>query len=224
MAVEADDPVEGAERTGVAKGGRHRLPIAVKTADPWNEDVTAPCDSAETEAPENTPATEAVAPPGGRATRAIAFGVLPALTIVLGAAGGFFTWTTISANFLRQARTESVRAAADGAAALLTYHADSVDSELRAARERLTGNFKTSYTAYTHQVVIPGSHRKHVSAVATVPAAASVWAATDRAVVMVFVNQTFNSDFDPPTGTASSVRVTLVKVSGRWLISDFSPV
>jgi hypothetical protein len=29
---------------------------------------------------------------------------------------------------------------------------------------------------------------------------------------------------DPPTDTASSVRVTLDKIGGRWLISAFEPV
>ncbi|MGO9151887.1 hypothetical protein [Mycobacterium sp.] len=218
MAVEGDGPVEAAER---AKGGRHRPRSG---ADLDEEGVAAPGDRDDAEAPDDDAASVAPAVAGSRATRAIAFGVLPALLVLLGAGAGFMTWTAISANFLRQARVDSVRAATDGAAALLTYHADSVDSDLRAARERLTGNFKTSYTAYTHQVVIPDSHRKHVSAVATVPAAASVWVTTSRAVVMVFVNQTFNSDLDPPTATASSVRVTLAKVVGRWLISDFSPV
>ena len=206
MAVEGDDAAEVAERAGKAAATGCRVgpistpkrPTTTGRASPW--------------------------PPVGRAARVIAFGVLPALLVLLGAGAGFMTWTTISANFLRQARVDSVRAATDGAAALLTYHADSVDSDLRAARERLTGNFKTSYTAYTHQVVIPDSHRKHVSAVAIVPAAASVWTSTSRAVVMVFVNQTFNSDLDPPTATASSVRVSLAKISGRWLISDFTPV
>jgi Mce-associated membrane protein len=239
MAIEGDVPAEAAERAGAtdgaqsrawrwrrgaAKGRRHRLPSAVGTGDLEDEAVATPCDRDEAEAPDGDAASAIPAAPGGRAMRLIAFAALPALLVILGGGAGFLTWTTISSNFLRQARVESVRAATDGAAALLTYHADSVDSDLQAARERLTGNFKTSYTAYTHQVVIPDSHREHVSAVATVPAAASVWATTDRAVVMVFVNQTFNSDLDPPTGTASSVRVTLAKVSGRWLISDFAPV
>ncbi len=154
----------------------------------------------------------------------IAFGVLPALLVILGGSAGYLTWKTVSAHFLQQARVDSVRAAADGAAAMLSYHADNVDSELRAARERLTGKFKVSYTAYTHDVVIPDSHRKHISAAATVPSAASVWATTNQAVVMLFVDQTFNSDMTAASGTASSVRVTLDKVGGRWLISDFTPV
>jgi Mce-associated membrane protein len=177
---------------------------------------------------DEAPSEVATSPPRAslrsRLPRAIAFGVLPALLVLLGGSAGYLTWKTISARFLQQARVESVRAATDGATALLTYHAASVDSELRAARERLTGKFKVSYTAYTHEVVIPDAHKKHISSIATVPSAASVWATTNQAVVMLFVNQTFNSDTDTPAGTASSVRVTLDKVSGRWLISDFTPV
>jgi Mce-associated membrane protein len=57
-----------------------------------------------------------------------------------------------------------------------------------------------------------------------IPAAASVSATLHHAVVMVYVNQTFMHDPDPPTSTASSVRVTLEKVGRRWLISEFTPV
>jgi Mce-associated membrane protein len=73
-------------------------------------------------------------------------------------------------------------------------------------------------------VVIPGSKQKHVSAVANVPAAASMSASADHAEVLVFVNQTITVGNDPPTDTASRVRVTLDKIGGRWLISAFEPV
>jgi Mce-associated membrane protein len=43
-------------------------------------------------------------------------------------------------------------------------------------------------------------------------------------VVLVFVNQTIMIGNDPPTATASTVRVTLDRVQGRWLISQFDPV
>jgi Mce-associated membrane protein len=44
------------------------------------------------------------------------------------------------------------------------------------------------------------------------------------AVVLLFVNQTVIMGHDIPTSTASSVRVTLDKIGGRWLISGFDPV
>jgi Mce-associated membrane protein len=43
-------------------------------------------------------------------------------------------------------------------------------------------------------------------------------------VALVFVNQTVVVDKDPPSASASSVRVTMDKVGQRWLISGFDPV
>jgi Mce-associated membrane protein len=57
-----------------------------------------------------------------------------------------------------------------------------------------------------------------------VPAAASVSATQNHAVVLVFVNQTVIVGNDVPSSTASSVKVTLDKQGDRWLISGFDPV
>ena len=92
---------------------------------------------------------------GSRWARVVAYGLLPALTVVLGGGAGVLTWEVISAHLLESARVDSVRAAQDGAAAILTYRPDTVDADLGAARDRLTGKFKDSYTLFTHQTVIP---------------------------------------------------------------------
>jgi Mce-associated membrane protein len=122
------------------------------------------------------------------------------------------------------ARAESVRAATDSTIALLSYKPDTVEKDLDAARSRLTGSFLNAYTSLTHDVVIPGAKQKQISAVATVPAAASTSATENHAMVLLFVNQSVIIGQDAPTNTASSVRVTLDKVGGRWLISQFDPV
>ena len=57
-----------------------------------------------------------------------------------------------------------------------------------------------------------------------VAAAASVSAVAEHAVALVFVNQTVVVGGGAPSGTASSVRVTLDKVGDRWLVSGFDPV
>ena len=46
----------------------------------------------------------------------------------------------------------------------------------------------------------------------------------NHAVVLVFVNQTVVVGTEAPTDTASSVRIGLDKIDGRWLISKFDPV
>jgi len=122
------------------------------------------------------------------------------------------------------ARAESMQVAKDSTVALLSYQPDKVKDQLNAARSLLTGDFQDSYTSLINDVVIPGAEQKKISAVATVPAAASVSAAPNRAVVLVFVNQTVIVGADAPTDTASSVKVTLDKHGDKWLISEFQPV
>jgi Mce-associated membrane protein len=199
-------------------------------------------DPSETDSVEETPAepeeTEAAAEVDGsdhdeqltgsarrvRWSGAIVYVVLPALALLLASAAGFLKWQDGSARDAATARTESVRAATDSTIALLSYKPDTVEKDLDAARGRLTGTFLNAYTSLTHDVVIPGAKQKQISAVATVPAAASTSATGNHAVVLLFVNQTVIIGQDAPTNTASSVRVTLDKVGGRWLISQFDPV
>lgn len=157
-------------------------------------------------------------------TSILAYGVLPGLVLILGFAAGMLKWLDSSGRDSEVASAESVQVAKDSTVALLSYNADSVDRDLKAARDRLTGGFRDSYAQLTDKVVIPGSKQKQVSAVAKIPAAASVSANRNHAVVLVFVNQTTTIGQDRPTETASSVRVTLDKVGDRWLVSGFDPI
>lgn len=156
--------------------------------------------------------------------RVFAFGVLPAVALLLAMGAGYLKWMDNSVRNSETARIQSVQAAKDSTIALLSYKPDTVEQQLGAARDLLTGDFRDSYTSLTHDVVIPGAKQKQIAAVATVPAAASVSAKPNHAVVLVFVNQTVVIGQDAPTDTASSVRVTLDKVGDRWLISGFDPV
>lgn len=156
--------------------------------------------------------------------RAVVSVLVPALALLLACAAGFLKWQDGSARDAGVARSESVRAATDSTIALLSYKPDTVEKDLDAARGRLTGTFLNAYTSLTHDVVIPGAKQKQISAIATVPAAASTSANENHAVVLLFVNQTVIIGQDAPTNSASSVRVTLDKVGGRWLISQFDPV
>jgi Mce-associated membrane protein len=157
-------------------------------------------------------------------SRLVAYAVLPGLALLLAAAAGYMRWQDSSDRIARIGSVESVAAAKDGTIAMLSYQPDTVEKDLGAARDRLTGTFKESYTHLTNDVVIPGAKQRHISAVATVPAAASVSATGRHAVALVFVNQTVVVGTDTPSATASSVRVTLDNVGDRWLISGFDPV
>jgi Mce-associated membrane protein len=157
-------------------------------------------------------------------SKAIAYGLLPGLVFLLASAAGYLKWQDGTAREAQAARVGSVQAATDSTVALLSYRPDTVETDLNAAKSRLTGTFLDAYTKLTHDLVIPGAKQKQISAVATVPAAASTSATATHAVVLLFVNQSVIVGRDAPTNTASSVRVTLDKVDGRWLISQFDPV
>jgi Mce-associated membrane protein len=159
-----------------------------------------------------------------RWSKAIAYGLIPGLAFLLASVAGDLKWQDGTAREARAAGVESVQAAIDSTVALLSYRPDTVEKDLDAAKGRLTGTFLDAYTSLTHDVVIPGAKQKQISAVATVPAAASSSATPTHAVVLLFVDQTVTVGQSAPTNTASSVRATLDKVDGRWLISQFDPV
>jgi Mce-associated membrane protein len=157
-------------------------------------------------------------------SRVLAYGVLPGLAVILAMAAGFLKWQHSSVRDAEVVRMESVQAAKTSTVAMLSYKPDTVEQQLGAARDLLAGEFRDSYSSLTNDVVIPGAKEKQISATATVPAAASVSAEPNHAVVLVFVNQTVVMGDGAPTDTASTVRVGLDKIDGRWLISKFDPV
>lgn len=96
--------------------------------------------------------------------------------------------------------------------------------DLTGAADRPKGGLRRQYAQLVSDVVAPGSKQQHISAVATVPAAASVSATRNHPVVLVFIDQTTTIGNDAPAQTTSSVRITLEKLHDRWLISQFDPV
>ena len=132
----------------------------------------------ETSTEEQSPGKESTAEVDARTKRSIswkrvlAYGVLPGLALVVALAAGYLKWLGGSTQDSAALRAETVRIGSEDAVALLSYKPESVDKDLGAARDRLTGDFKDAYTALTRQVVIPGAKEKHISAVAK---ASAVW-------------------------------------------------
>ena len=144
------------------------------------------------------------------------------LTLALGA--GYLKWQDCSLRLSQEAAAKTVRVATESTIAMLSYRPDTAEKDLTAARDRMIGKFRDDYTQLVNDVVIPGAKQKRISSVATVPAASSVSASQNHAVVLVFVDQSVIIGDDAPTNTASSVRITLDKINDRWLISQFEPV
>lgn len=226
MPSETDTPIEQHEASEAVE------PIDGRTTAPTDTSDAEAVIEAETDQDSDDPETERdskdVEPAKNRRSinwsGIFAYVVLPALALLLAVTAGYLKWQNTSDRSSGIARIESVAAAKDATIALLSYKPDTVEKDLDGARDRLTGTFKDSYTQLTHDVVIPGAKQKHISAAATVPAVASVNATPNRAVVLLYVNQTTIVGTDAPTDSMSTVRVTLDNIHGRWLVSEFDPI
>ncbi len=181
-------------------------------------------DTEETDADDDEAADEPNTHGARRSWGRLLVAALPVLALILALGVGYLKWLDGTARESRAAAEQSIRAASDSTIAILSYKPETVDQELKAAADRLAEPFRQQYTQLVTDVVAPGAKQQHISAVATVPAAASVWATGKQAVVLVFVDQTTTIGTDAPTQSTSSVRVSLDKVDGRWLISQFDPV
>jgi Mce-associated membrane protein len=157
-------------------------------------------------------------------SRVLVFGVLPILALLVAVGAGYLKWEDTWVRGSGAAGIESVAAAKESTVAILSYQPDSAEKDLGTARDRLTGKFRDSYTDLVRDVVVPGAKKSHISAIATVPAAASVSATPNHAVALVYVDQTVTVGNDAPADTSSTVRVTMDKIGNRWLISSFDPV
>jgi Mce-associated membrane protein len=122
------------------------------------------------------------------------------------------------------AAQRAIRAASDGAVAALSYSSESMDHDFARARSHLTGDFLAYYDKFTKDIVIPTVQQKHLAQTATVVRAAVSELGPNSAVVLVFLNETTTGKDKPqPLITPSSVRITLTKVNGSWLISKLDP-
>jgi Mce-associated membrane protein len=154
-------------------------------------------------------------------SRVLVYGLLPGLALLLAMSAGMLKWKDSSIRDIDVARSQSVAAATDSAVAVLTFRFDTVDRDVVATRERLTGEFLNTYTQQTREELAPSAKQRRVVATATVSGAAPQSVTPNRAVVLLFVDQNVKIGDEPATATGSSVRVTLDKVGERWLISDF---
>jgi Mce-associated membrane protein len=235
--TEADERFDASQPTEVNPGGDSAAPSEdaqlLGAADAQDSENSEAADAKNTESSEPAKeydATEAETTQTATAkrrvnwSRVLIYKMLPILALALAVAAGYLKWQDSSARIADIAVMESNQTAKDSTIALLSYRPDTAERDLGAARDRLTGNFRESYTQLTRDVVIPGAKEKQISSTATVPGIASVQATGNHAVVLEFINQTVVIDDSAPTDSASTVRVTLDKIGGRWLISGFDPV
>ncbi|OBI62175.1 hypothetical protein A5667_10545 [Mycolicibacterium fortuitum] len=188
-----------------------------------SDDADAVDEPDEPDEPEQPATTEpAAARPRDRSLVSAAV-VLAAIALVLAVASGVLRWLTVTQAESDTARVESAEAAKEITTEMLSYETDTVEQQLTAARDRMTGKFLGTYTAMINEV-IPAAQAQRIAAVADVLEVGTVKAEPDRAELVLFVNQSVQVGDHMPEKTPSVARVTMVKDGDRWLLSEYEPV
>ncbi|MGA5539763.1 hypothetical protein [Mycolicibacterium nivoides] len=191
------------------------------------EEASKDAEADETEANESEAdetAEEPAEPEPSRARRRVGLPVvLGAIALVLALTCAVLRWLTVSEDQSATARDEAVQAAKEITAQMLSYETETVDQQLTAARDRMTGDFLGTYTAMINEV-IPAAHAQQIAAVAEVLRAGTVSVKPGTVELVLFVNQSVQVGNHMPQKTPSVARATMVKEGDRWLMSEYEPV
>lgn len=216
--VAAEDTEDTADAVAVEPGPEPESADSDEPAEPAEPAKSAAED--ESDEPADVPAeTE---PARGRSRVSVPV-VLAAVALVLAVTCAVLRWLIVAQDQSDTARDEAVQAAKEITAEMLSYETETVDQQLTAARDRMTGEFLGKYSAMINEVV-PAAHAQQIAAVAEVLRAGVVSAKPDSAELVLFVNQSVQVGNNMPQKTASVARATLVKEGDRWMLSKYEPV
>ena len=115
-------------------------------------------------------------------------------------------------------------AAQDGTVAVLSYSPQSLSADIAKAKSYLTGDFLDYYTHFTDKIFAAAAQQQQVTTTANVERAAVAELRPDSAVVLLFVDKQSSSKDNPPRTKPTTVRATMKKVNGSWLIAQFEPL
>jgi Mce-associated membrane protein len=86
-------------------------------------------------------------------SRVLVYGVLPGAALLLAMVAGFLKWQDSSSRDAEIAGIESVAAAKQTTIALLSFRPDTIEKDVEAARDRLTGGFRDTYLDFSRSSV-----------------------------------------------------------------------
>lgn len=157
---------------------------------------------------------------GGRRRADAALLLAVALLVALALTAGVLMLRDRGDDRVEQARTQARAAAESHAVTLLSYDHRRLDRDFAEAEKILTGGFADDYASTTEEVVRPTALEVKAVVTAEVASSSVVRASENRAVVLLFVDQTTTSTrLEGPRVDLNRVRMTLDRSDGQWLVS-----
>ena len=191
------------------------------TDDEGTFEVTADVEELVTDS--GTPEVEsefvAVSQTTAAAGRGLLVPVLIGASVAALAGAGFFGWKFWQQHQLDQAREAAQRSAVSYAQVLTSVDSNNVDDNFKQVLDGATGEFKDMYSKSSvelRQLLIENKASAH----GVVVESAVQEASKDRAVVLLFVDQSVaNTKLPDPRIDRSRMKMTLEKVDGSWRAS-----
>jgi Tfp pilus assembly protein PilE len=122
-----------------------------------------------------------------------------------------------------QQRSAVVRAAERFTVQVNTYDAASMDAYQRSMSTMMSPKFRTDYKKVTDQLAATIKQAK-VTSKGVVLASAVASLDADSAQVLVVSDASVRTIYDPNLARHFRWEVSLVRIGGRWLVDDFTPV
>lgn len=149
----------------------------------------------------------------------LAFAVIGATFVATAAAAGSLGWKFVQARNLESARNAALDTARTYAVALTSVDNAHIDDNFRQVLDGATGEFKDMYSqsaAQLRQLLIDNKAVSH----GVVTDAAVRSATTDKAEILLFIDQSISNSVNPePRIDRSRVVMTLQLINGHWLAS-----
>lgn len=123
------------------------------------------------------------------------------------------------------ARKEAAETAKVSVSRMFSYQYDTIDQELASVESLLTGAFKDEYSNLVRTQLSPLAKQQKANTKTDVVGDSVISGDADEVKMLLFLNQVATSPMiEQPINTGSSVRVTLEKEDGDWLISALEPI
>ncbi|WP_051026888.1 hypothetical protein [Nocardia higoensis] len=153
---------------------------------------------------------------------------LPAATLLAAATAATAGWTVVTLTnetAVTQAGQEALETARRTIPALLTYDHTTVEEQLPAHYDALTGDFRDEFRTLAEEQIIPTAKDRHTVTTAQIVESGLVLATPEHVTVLMFVNQTTtNSESPDPRLDGSRIRVHLINEPAGWQISGIEPI
>lgn len=183
-----------------------------------------------TPAPSSASATPTGTGPGGRVAPWWVLGLLGVLAAVAVGFAAYFVTQAQRAEEYQEALDRAPAAAESAAAAVLSYHHESLEADRDAAARFLTEGYRDDYLDTFDKLVAETARETRATVEAEVLASSAMLGGgagehdPDRVPVLLFVNQSSTSTASStgPSLALNRVRFDMVEVDGTWLVDGIT--